>query len=78
MPQYARAGPWCSAEVSRLPHTGGQAVAQALCAYLSLGVSCDKCVKGTLSLCQPIALREQVRSREAVLKARRIGDQMHG
>jgi hypothetical protein len=55
--------------------------AQALCAYLSLGLCWDGRLNGILSFCWPVPTREQVRPREAAFKARRIGgggDQMHG
>jgi hypothetical protein len=63
--QYARAGTWSSAEASRLPPAGGQAAAQALCAYLPLGICWDECLKRTLSL-------------SFCYKATRIRDQTHG
>jgi hypothetical protein len=44
-PQHARAGPWYSAEPSKLPPTGGQTAAQA--PYLSLGICWDECLKRT-------------------------------
>jgi hypothetical protein len=37
--QYARAGAWFVPEASKLPPTGGQRAAQALCAYLSAGTN---------------------------------------
>ncbi len=37
-------------EVSRLPHAGGQAVAQALCACLSLGLCWDGRLHGYVNL----------------------------
>jgi hypothetical protein len=58
-------------QVGFLPQV--EAAAQALCAYLSLGVCRDECLKGTLSFCLPVASREQVQSREVVFKVRRIG-----
>ena len=33
---------------------GGQAAAQALCAYLSLGICWDECLMRTCSLCWPV------------------------
>jgi hypothetical protein len=71
-PQYVRAGTWSGPEATRLPRAGGQAVAQALCAFLSLGVCRDEYLKGTLSLCQPVASREQGLSREAAFKVSRM------
>ena len=77
-PQYARAGPWYGPESNRLPPAGGQAAAQSLCAYLSLGICWHERLKRTLSFCRPVPTREQVRWREAAFKATRIGDQMLG
>ena len=54
MPQYARAGAWSVPEASRLPPTGGQRVAQALCAYLPLGICWDEYLIRTLSFCRPV------------------------
>jgi hypothetical protein len=45
---------------------------QALCAYLSLCICWDEHVKGILFFCRPVPTREQVRSREAAFKARRM------
>jgi hypothetical protein len=64
-PQYARAGPWYSAESNKPLPTGGQAAAQALYAYLSLGICWDERPNGILSFRWPDPTREQVRSREA-------------
>ncbi|KAF8847628.1 hypothetical protein BDZ45DRAFT_699052 [Acephala macrosclerotiorum] len=47
------------------PAIRGRAVAQALYAYLSLSICRDEYLKGTLSLCRPVASREQVQSRES-------------
>jgi hypothetical protein len=51
---------------------------QALRAYPSLCFRWGERLKGILSFCRPVSTREQVRSREAAFKARRMGDQMHG
>jgi len=51
----------------------GQAAAQALCAYLSLGLCWDKYLMRTSCFYQPVPTREHVRSREAAFRARRIG-----
>ncbi len=77
-PQDARAGPWYSAESSKLPPTGGQAAAQALCGYLSLGIRRDECLKRT-----PLVLLFASPSAGAVVvegssvKVRIIGNQTH-
>jgi hypothetical protein len=60
-PQYVRVGTWSGPEATRLPRAGGQAVAQALCAYLSLGVCRDEYLKGTLSLCRPVSSKADMR-----------------
>jgi hypothetical protein len=63
-----------STESSKLPPTGGHAAAQALCAYLPLGICWDECLKRApliLLLASPIA--GAVVSREAAFKARSIG-----
>jgi hypothetical protein len=47
-----------STESSKLPPTGGHAAAQALCAYLPLGICWDECLKRApliLLLASPIA-----------------------
>jgi hypothetical protein len=58
-------------ETNRLP-AGGLVSSSSSVAYLSLSVCRDEYLKGTLSLCQPVVSREQVRAREAAFKARRI------
>jgi hypothetical protein len=63
-----------STESSKLPPTGGHAAAQALCAYLPLGICWNECLKGPhSSFCWPAPSREQLWSREAAFKARSIG-----
>jgi hypothetical protein len=68
-PQYARAGPWYSAESNKLPPTGGQAAAQALCAYLSLGIYWDECLEEDL-----VFLSQSVESRGAQKKMKRTSE----
>ncbi|KAF8859128.1 hypothetical protein BDZ45DRAFT_742767 [Acephala macrosclerotiorum] len=53
--QYAHAGTWSGLESNSLPPADGQAVAQALCVSLSLGVCRDESLKGTLSFCRPVS-----------------------
>jgi len=40
--------------VDKLPPAGGQAAAQALCAYLSQGICWDECLMRSCSLCWPV------------------------
>jgi hypothetical protein len=76
-PQYALARPWYSAESNKLPPTGGQAAAQDLCAYFSLGL----CWGGIYDE-DPILLSASPNAgahpvEEAAFKARRMRGQMH-
>jgi hypothetical protein len=53
-PQFVHAGTWSGPEATKLPPAGGQAVAQALCAYLSFDICWDECLRKTLSFCRPV------------------------